>query len=125
MTIGERIAQLLKDQGKMAKDLAAYLGISASSVTGWIHGSYPSSQYIIKISEFLDVSAEFLLSGNDDKEDETDKVRGISMEGLKVGCLWDHLDEAGKAIILGDIYKRLEAVHEAEDAGGRPLKEAL
>lgn len=124
MTIGERIAQLLKEQGKMAKDLAAYLGISASSVTGWARGSYPSSQYIIKISEFLNVSAEFLLTGKEAEKAPADEVKGISIDGLKVGCLWDHLDEAGQSIILGKIYERLEELDKAIGADGHALKQA-
>lgn len=114
MTIGERVAQLLKEQGKMAKDLAAFLGISASSVTGWAHGSYPSSQHIIKITEFLGVSVEYLLTGADAKKD-ADAITGISDDALKVGCLWERLDAPGQAIILGDIYRRLEA------ASGKPV----
>ena len=43
-------------------------------------------------------------------------IRGISDDALKVGCLWDGLDEAGKAIILGDIYRRAEAMTMASDA---------
>lgn len=110
MTIGERIAQLLKEQGKMAKDLAAYLGISASSVTGWARGSYPSSQHIIKISEFLNVSAEFLLTGEAVESYPVSEVRGISEAALKLGHMWDELDEEGKTIILGEIYRRREAL---------------
>lgn len=123
MTIGERIAQLLKEQGKMGKDLAAYLGVSAASVTGWARGSYPSSQYVIKISEFLGVSVEYLLTG-EEKED-ADAIRGVSDDALKVAYLWDGLDEAGKAIILGDIYRRAEAMTMASDTlAGEQLRAA-
>lgn len=124
MTVGERIAQLLKEQGKMAKDLAAFLGISASAVTGWSHGSYPSSQYVIKISEFLNVSAEFLLTGEDTKKESAAAIRGISDEGLEIGALWDQLDKPGQAIILGKIYERLEGSGDADHADGRGLKRA-
>lgn len=122
MTIGERIAQLLKEQGKMGKDLAAYLGVSAASVTGWARGSYPSSQYVIKISEFLGVSVEYLLTG-EEKED-ADAIRGISDDALKVARLWDELDVPGKAIILGELYRRAEALAAPDDGPGSPLRAA-
>lgn len=110
MTIGERITKLLKEQGKMAKDLAIYLGISASSVTGWARGSYPSSQYIIKISEFLNVSAEFLLTGKENELFPANEIKGIGDDALEVATLWNQLDKPGKTIILGEIYRRREAL---------------
>lgn len=123
MTIGERIAQLLKLQGKMAKDLAEYLGISASSVTGWVHGSYPSSQYVVKISEFFGISANYLLTGQDASEQS-----GTSAEGLRVAQLWDKLDERGQTIVLAKIYERLELAErrkeDADPAEGPILKQA-
>lgn len=129
MTIGERIAQLLDEQGKLAKDLARHLGIDASSVTGWVRGSWPSSKYIIGISQFLEVSVEYLLTGEVGEGTETkkdaDAITGISDDALRMACLWDNLDEAGKAIILGDIYRRAEAMNIAseKDTGG-PFREA-
>lgn len=122
MTIGERIAQLLKDQGKMGKDLAAYLGVSAASVTGWARGSYPSSQHIIKISEFLGVSVEYLLAG--EQKEDADAIQGISDDALKVARLWDELDVPGKAIILGELYRRAEALAAPDDGPGSPLRAA-
>ena len=56
---------------------------------------------------------------------DADAIRGISDDALKVGCLWDGLDEAGKAIILGDIYRRAEAMTMASDAlAGEQLRAA-
>jgi transcriptional regulator with XRE-family HTH domain len=127
MTIGERIAQLLDEQGKPAKNLARYLGIDASSVTGWVRGSWPSSKYIIKISQFLDVSVEWLLTGEVDKQAQknvdADAITGISGDALRVAAVWDTLDEAGKAITMGEIYRRAEAISNSslssfEDADG-------
>lgn len=66
MDINERIFVLLNKQGKTASALAAHLGIKPASITGWKNeGSYPSSKYVPAISEFLNVSSEFLLTGND------------------------------------------------------------
>ena len=66
MEVNERIFYLLTQQGKKASALAEYLGIKPSSITGWKNeGSYPSSKYIQKISEFLNVSIEYLITGKD------------------------------------------------------------
>ncbi len=66
MEINERIFYLLKKQGKTASSLANYLNIKPSSITGWKNeGSFPSSKYIQKISEFLNVTIEYLVTGND------------------------------------------------------------
>lgn len=51
-----------------------------------------------------------------EEKKDADAIRGISDDALKVACLWDGLDEAGKAIILGDIYRRAEAMTMASDA---------
>ena len=66
MEINERVFYLLKKQGKTASSLANYLDIKPSSITGWKNeGSFPSSKYIQKISEFLNVTVEYLVMGND------------------------------------------------------------
>lgn len=68
-----------------------------------------------------DKSTDALTEG---KKESSDEIRGISDEGLKVGCLWDNLDEPGKAIILGKIYERLEGPSDSDHADGRGLKRA-
>lgn len=60
----------------------------------------------------------------EEEKERFDEIRGISDEGLKVGCLWDNLDEPGKAIIMGKIYERLECSGDADHADGRGLKQA-
>lgn len=128
MTIGERIAQLLDEQGKPAKDLARHLGIDASSVTGWVRGSWPSSKYLIGISQFLDVSVEYLLTGEGDKQagkgEDADAITGISDDALRMAAIWDSLDEAGKAITLGEIYRRAEMMAKPFASDGGAFQEA-
>ncbi len=69
MEINERIFFLLEQEGKKASALAAYLNIKPSSITSWKNeGSYPSSKYIQKISEFLNVSVNYLITGEEDSK---------------------------------------------------------
>lgn len=64
MKINERIFYLLEQQHKSAKDLGKYIGASPSSISAWKNeGSFPSSKYIVGISEFFNVSLDYLCTG--------------------------------------------------------------
>lgn len=66
MTVSERIFLLLKEKKLTAKDLGEYIDVKPSSISAWKNeGSYPSSKYIVRISEFLNVSLEYLLTGKE------------------------------------------------------------
>ena len=65
MDINERIFFLLNEQKRSAKELSEYIKVSQASVSAWKTGSYPSSKHIIRISEFLGVSAQYLLTGEE------------------------------------------------------------
>lgn len=70
MEVNERIFKLLEDQKKTAKELAEYIGVKPSSISSWKNeNSYPSSKYILKISEFLNVSPTFLFLGEELESD--------------------------------------------------------
>ena len=97
------------------------------SIAGRLGRDIPA-QYIIGIADCLQCSPMYLLTGDATEqidpatlvphEEEKDATRsaGSATTPLKVACLWDGLDEAGKAIILGDIYRRAEAMTMASDA---------
>lgn len=66
MEITDRIFALLLEQKKTAKQLCEFVGISQASVSAWkTSGSYPSSKHVVRISEFLGVSPNYLLTGED------------------------------------------------------------
>lgn len=66
MEIRDRIFELLTKQGKTAKEMGEYIGAKSSSISAWKSGeSYPSSKYILKISEFLNVTPTYLFTGFD------------------------------------------------------------
>lgn len=68
MTIGNRVLTLLAEKGLKQKDLAAYLNTGASTINGWKSPNRnPSSDMILPICEFLDISCEYLLSGSESK----------------------------------------------------------
>ncbi len=114
MNITERIFYLLESQGKTAKELSEYIGIKPSSITGWKNeGSYPSSKLIIRISEFFNVSIEYLFTGKD--------YLGESIEKDQVELLQNYssLDNRGKHRVHTVIYEELDRIasqHEEKEA---------
>ncbi len=66
MEITQRIFDLLKARHKSKAELARYLGIRPTTVTEWdTKGKKPSVEYISRISEFLGVSCDYLLTGKE------------------------------------------------------------
>ncbi len=73
MKIGERIIQILKNKNLTQKGLADYVGIKQSTISDWKgKGTSPSSEYIIKISEYLNETPYFILTGKNDINNLTD-----------------------------------------------------
>lgn len=64
MTISQRIFALLREKKLSQKELSEYTGISPAAISSWkSKGTNPSSDKIVKISEFLDVDVYYLLTG--------------------------------------------------------------
>lgn len=63
MTIGEKILIELKEQKKQQADLAKYIGISAASISDWGKSKDIKFQNVVKASEFLNVSLNYLAYG--------------------------------------------------------------
>lgn len=102
MTISQRIFQLLKSKGKMQKELAAYTGISTAAISDWkTHGTNPSSDKIVAIAEFLDVSPEYILTG---KESE----KNLSENEIEVLHIYRKFSDRDQLKIIG----RLEQMYE-------------
>ncbi len=92
MELNKRIFYLLEQQGKTASDLAKHLGIKPSSITGWkLEGSFPSSKYIAGISEFLNVSFAYLITGNEDTPKGT--LNPLRPDEQTILDLYNHLDQ--------------------------------
>lgn len=69
MMIIERIEELLSKDERSQKDLCNATGIKTSTLNNWLkRKTEPPSNYVIPICEFFKVSCEFLLSGEEKKE---------------------------------------------------------
>lgn len=73
--IDQKIKTLREKRGITQSELANQLGITRSGVNAWEMGiSTPSTQYIIILAKFFNVSADYLLGLSD--------TATISVEGL-------------------------------------------
>lgn len=106
MSVGERVLSLLKAKHLKQKDLATFLSVGTSTVSQWKDSNRnPSSELILPICEFLDVSVEYLLSG-----EESSLMSDLDAELLK----WLHmLNEETQRDFLGSI--RLYVKQHPED----------
>lgn len=69
MDIAQRIMWELDRQGKKQKDLSAFTGISTSAISAWNkNGTQPASDKISLIADFLDVSLEYLITGQENSK---------------------------------------------------------
>ena len=76
-TIGERIAELLKEQGERRKDLAKHLGVTDNTISYHVRGTRtPTIPQIICIADYFNVSTDYLLGRTDVKTTDT-TVKGI------------------------------------------------
>ena len=69
MTATERMYECLEKQGKKPAELVRHLGISSSVMAGWkASAEIPPSKYLVRISEFLNISEDYLLTGKEEVE---------------------------------------------------------
>lgn len=74
-TFSETLTRLLKGRGLTAKAVCAATGIPSSTLSEWTSGRTPKlSEDLLKLSKFLGVSLEFLVSG---EEPEVELLDGL------------------------------------------------
>ena len=93
MSTIDKICELLKAQGKKQKDLTDYIGVSKNHFTDWKSGRIKSyTKYLPQISEFLNVSIDYLLgkeesvvdsSMQDDKKELLNCIDQMTNEQLE------------------------------------------
>ena len=73
--IYDKIKLLRERKGLTQAELARQLGVTRSGVNAWEMGiSIPSTQYIVELAQFFDVSADYLLG--------LEHTATVSVEGL-------------------------------------------
>lgn len=85
-TFWERLETLLEEQNKTRADLSRAIGIAQSSIMSWKNGSVPSSTAVVKISDYLGVTTDYLLKGEPDAMEDfmRNPKHDIPMEEMEI-----------------------------------------
>ncbi len=116
MNITERIHQLRKEKGISQEELACQLGVSRQAISKWESGqSMPDIEKIILLSEYFEVTTDYLLKGTEHAQTEksvknTDfspifnaVATALDLFGVILSCLlWFSTQEAD-AVIAGSV----------------------
>lgn len=94
----QRIVEVMKDKGLKDKDLCDYAGIKQSTFATWKQkGRDPKSEYYAAIAEFLGVSTNYILNG--EEPDNTSTIQGVRIPvlgtiiaGIPIDAIEDILD---------------------------------
>ena len=89
----EIIEKLLKENKITAKKMLLDLGYSDSLISTWKKGSEPSAIKLKRIADYLNVTVDYILTGEEIKEKQKEKI----IEK------WNKLDNDEKAVIENQI----------------------
>ncbi len=115
MTICERMFEILENSsGKTAAGLCRELGIGTSVTTGWKQrNTDPPAKYLTRICEYLDVSIEYLLTGDVRVNTPHINEETFSADEIRLIRKYRILDEDGQDAVRGVILqeqRRVESV---------------
>lgn len=109
MTATERMYRELERQGKTSSSLCRYLGIKTSLIAGWKEqNTIPPAKYLVRISEFLNVSVDWLLTGTQAGE-ETPPLWRLDEEEEALLTDFQKLDPKDRREIRALIRFKLES----------------
>ncbi len=89
----EIIEKLLKKNNLTAKKMLLDLGYSDSLISTWKKGSEPSAIKLKRIADYLNVTVDYILTGEERKEEKLNKI----LEK------WEKLDNDERAVIENQI----------------------
>lgn len=74
MTFGNRLKDLRKKHGLSMDELGKYIGTSSSRISDWENAkTHPSSNFVVALSDFFNVSTDWLLKGSEPNKDLNSK----------------------------------------------------
>lgn len=100
----ETLTNLCKKKNISPTAILQKLGISTSKLTAWKKGSTPSVSVLILISEFFDVSIDYLVYG-EDKHQITVNNNELSENELELLRVFNSLPTKGKIKLLNIVYE--------------------
>ena len=117
----EIFEKLLKERGITAYRVARETGVTTSTLTSWKQGKYvPKMDKLRKIADYLQVSVEYLMTGEESAKDATSPQLTPSEE---------HDIAKRMAILIGELNQRNEALmfngEPLDDESRELLRESL
>ena len=124
MNATERVFDELARQNKTIASLCDFLGVKSNVVANWKNTTaVPPAKYLLKISEFLGVTTDYILAGKENATDE-EVMEALSKDERQLLKYYNELPEAEQLIILGEVAKRFkeattpDVYAAARDGGG-------
>ena len=114
-----RIQQTLSEKHLKVTEMFKVCGLKGSTYYSWIdRDSYPSSEYIKPIADFLGVSSDYLLSGEEDEyylDPATKELANLLNESPGQRVLFD----AAKDLPAEDLLKVIDYIQRQNKKEGR------
>ena len=134
MNIADRIQGLRKTKGLSQEDLADKIGVSRQAVSKWeSEQSIPDIDKIIIMSEFFEVSTDYILKGIEAEKPDRKKVFGaricviiataLNLLGLVISCAIWYEKQNAFAIMVGFIFMVLGCIVFGIGISGTAYKE--
>ena len=121
MNLANRVFEIMDAQGKKQAELAEYLGVGRSRVNNWFHqtGDIPG-KYLQSVCEFLGVSPQYLLTGEETNETPTtNDLPAMSEDESELLRIFHDLDREGRTMVLATAYSQ-RARMLSQNSGGTP-----
>lgn len=107
----DNLKQVCKEKGTSVTSTLKEIGIGTANGTYWKNGSYPNGDILIKLSEFLNISIDYLLGRTDNPNshtyteaelEEIKKALNPDLSDLELECLekFNKLEDIDKGRIL-------------------------
>ena len=81
----ERLQKLCREKGKKLTPLLAELGMSSGTTGNWQKGALPNGDTLLKLSQYFDVSVDWLLTGEHNKNNLVQVAGSISGRSVMQG----------------------------------------
>ncbi len=98
----DNLKQACKEKGTSVTSVLKILGLGTANGTYWKNGSFPNGDVLIKLSEFLGVSIDYLLNGKENLLECKEKSSKSELSDLERECLkkFNRLEDIDKGRIL-------------------------
>lgn len=111
MEINERLFALIKSEHLKKSELAEFLQVGTGQITTWEkRKTDPPAKHIVRICEFLNVSVEYLLTGNESIKNEK-KALDLTKNEMRLLQSFNRLEKESEQIeLIGYINGYIEKI---------------